>query len=276
MKNLLWCVLLAALSHPLSGAESPRLVVLAPNLVELLYSMGAGDQIVATTDFADYPEAAKQLPRVGNFQSIQLEKIVALKPDYVLYWQSGSRAGDIDSLHRLGIKTQGFEPRVPSDLIGMLKQLGVISGKTAAANDLALQVKRRLAEISRRYQQQRQIPVFYEIWHEPLTTIGTNDWPAQALTLCGAVSVPTLPTPYPQLSVEVLLLHPPTLIIQPTSVNEPRSHVDFSRWPSLAQVPVVKADADKLHRATLRTLDGIEQLCQQIELHRQRLARTSH
>lgn len=271
MRTSLCGLLLALLFQPVFAAEQPRLVVLAPNLVELLFSIGAGEQIVATTDFADYPEQAKQLPRVGNFQGVQLETIVALKPDYVLYWRSGSRAGDIETLNRLGIKTIGFEPKVPADLIAILKQLGVLSGHTAKANELALEVKRRLADIANRYQTQRQLPVFYEIWHEPLTTIGSNDWPAHALRLCGAVSVPSLETPYPQLSIEVLLLTPPMLIIQPSSVNEPRPYVDYSRWPVLAQLPVITADADRLHRATMRTLDGIEQLCQQIEQQRQRL-----
>lgn len=264
MKIQLVGVLMLASSLTIA-APAPRLVVLAPNLVELLYSIDAGDQIVATVEFADYPAAATHINRVGNFQSLQLEKIIAAKPDYVVYWRSGSRAGDIDTLQRLGLKTVGFEPKHLSDIAAMLKELGAISGHVAVANQKAQQVGTRLQALARRYQHTAPVPVFYEIWPEPLTTVGRHDWPAQALALCNANAVPQLSTPYPQINVEVLLQQPPALVIQPTSANEQRAHVDFSRWPALANIPQIRVDADKLHRATLRTLDGVEDLCQQID-----------
>lgn len=258
-----WCALLWSAPN----AAAARLVVLAPNLVELLYSIGAGSQIVGTVEFADYPEAAKQLPRLGNFQGIQLEKIIVLKPDLVLYWRSGSKPQDIESLTRLGIKSVGFEPQQPSDIVGMLKQLGELTGRQQRAQTLAKQTEQRLAAL-KGYQQGRAVSVFYEIWHEPLTTVGRNDWPAQALALCGAVSTPALSTAYPQVSIERLIATPPELILLPSSVNEPRPHFDYQQWPALAKVPQMTVDADLLHRATLRTIDGIEQLCQAVDLHR--------
>lgn len=255
------CCLLLCFAPSVAAA---RLVVLAPNLVELLYSIDAGSQIVGTVEFADYPEAAKQLPRLGNFQGIQLEKIIALKPDLVLYWRSGSKPQDIESLTRLGIKSVGFEPQQPADIVGLLKHLGELTGQQQKAQTLAKQTEQRLGAL-KVYQQGRTVSVFYEIWHDPLTTVGSNDWPAQALKLCGAVASPALTTAYPQVSIERLVATPPELLILPSSVNEPRAHFDYQQWPALSKLPQLTVNADLLHRATLRTIDGIEQLCQGIE-----------
>lgn len=262
--GLVWTSAFAATPN----AATPRLVVLAPNLVELLYSIGAGEQIVGTVEFADYPAAAKQLPRMGNFQGIQLEKILAAKPDLVLYWRSGTKPQDIASLTQLGIKTIGFEPQQPADIAGMLQQLGELTGHTQRAHELANDTVKRLDAL-KVYQQKTSVAVFYEIWHQPLTSIGSNDWPTQALRLCGAHNLPTLATAYPQVSIERLVATPPQLIILPSSVNEPRQHFAYQQWPALATLPQLDVDADLLHRATLRTIDGIEQLCQGIDRYRQ-------
>ncbi len=266
------CTLLQA---PRAQADTaPRLVVLAPHLVEQLYSIGAGALIVGTVEHADYPAAAAAIPRVGNYAGLQLESILALKPDLVLYWQSGSPAAAISQLQQLGLRTVGFEAKTLEDIAADLTRLGDLTGQQQQAAQAAAKVRQRLAQLRRQYQAQKPLRIFYELWDEPLSTIGPDAWPSQALTLCGAENIfADAASAYPQVSAEALLARQPDLIIQPVSATENRRLTDYSsRFAGLRAVQLqqrAQPDADLLHRATIRTLDGVAQLCQLIDQSRQ-------
>ncbi|WP_427983593.1 ABC transporter substrate-binding protein, partial [Agarivorans sp.] len=98
------CVCLLLLVAAASQAKPQRIIALAPHLTEQVYSLGAGERLVATVDYADYPAAAKQLPRIGNYQYISIESIITLKPDLVLVWQQGNQRHLAEQLSALGIK----------------------------------------------------------------------------------------------------------------------------------------------------------------------------
>ena len=267
MRLLFALLLLSSLSC--MAATPPRLVVLAPHLVEQLYNIDAGELIVGTVEHADYPAVAQQIPRVGNYAGLQLETILALKPDLVLYWQSGSPAADISRLQSLGIRTEAFEAKTLDDIASDLLRLGELTGQQQQATQRAAEFRLRLAKLRQQYQQQTAVTVFYELWDEPLSTIGPDAWPMQALSLCGATNIfADARSAYPQVSAEALLQRQPQLILQPTSATEARRLTDFQRrFASLQAVQLkqlAKPNADLLHRATLRTLDGVAELCQMV------------
>ena len=274
MRGAVAALLMLLNTAPLLAAPGPRLIVLAPHLTEQLYSIGAGGLIVGTVEHADYPAEASAIPRVGNYAGLQLESILALKPDLVLFWQSGSPAADISQLQRFSIRTEGFEPKTLDDIAADLERLGSLTGQQARARQLASAVRSRLAALRQQYQQKKTVRVFYELWDEPLSTIGPGAWPAQALQLCGAENIfADAAGAYPQVSAEALLQRQPDLIVQPVSTTEPRRLTDYtSRFASLKAVQLqqrAQPNADLLHRATVRTLDGVAELCQLIDRSRQ-------
>lgn len=274
MRRAVTALLLLLCASPALADQSPRLVVLAPHLVEQLYSIGAGGMIVGTVEHADYPLEASAIPRVGNYAGLQLESILALKPDLVLFWQSGSPAAEINQLQRLGIRTEGFEAKTLDDIAADLEQLGRLTGQQARASQQASAVRSRLAALRQQYQQKKTVRVFYELWDEPLSTIGPGAWPSQALRLCGAENIFADATAaYPQVSAEALLQRQPDLIVQPVSTTEPRHLTDYTkRFASLKAVQLqqrAQPNADLLHRATIRTLDGVAELCKLIDQSRQ-------
>lgn len=274
MRRTVSTLLLLLCTSPLLAAQSPRLVVLAPHLVEQLYSIGAGGMIVGTVEHADYPAEAVTIPRVGNYAGLQLESILALKPDLVVFWQSGSPAAEISQLQRLGIRTAGFEPKTLDDIATDLERLGSLTNQQAQASQQASAVRSRLAALRQLYQQKKTVRVFYELWDEPLSTIGPGAWPLQALQLCGAENIfADASGAYPLVSAEALLQRQPDLIVQPISTTEPRRLTDYSsRFSSLKAVQLqqrAQPNADLLHRATIRTLDGVAELCQLIDRSRQ-------
>lgn len=266
------CCSAASFATTVPGAKhdqsTPRLIVLAPNLVELLFSIGAGEQIVATSEHADYPAAASAIPRVGNYAGLQLEKIVALKPDLILLWQSGTPAADIDRLRQLGFRVELFEPKQLDDVATDLERLGVISGHVKEATVQANKYRETLVSLRRQYSSLSPVSVFYELWDSPLSSIGTSAWPNQHLVVCGAKNVLSNSTvAYPQLSVEQVFVLDPQLIIQPVSANEPRGLLNWQQYPQLQAVrysQIIKPNSDLLHRASIRGLTATKQLCEQV------------
>lgn len=255
------------------SANELKLIVLAPDLVELLYSLDAGSQIIASSEHADYPEAAKTLPRVGNYAGLSLEKIVSLQPDLILYWQNGTPVADVERLQALGLKLESFENKTLDDIAKNLLRLGALTGRTEKAEQLATAFRARLQAITTAYSNKTSIPLFYEIWDNPLSTISGQAWPAQHLRLCGAQNIiNTRQNPYPQVSVEQVITANPWLIVQPVSKNEPRT---LFQWQTFTGVKAVKyqqfaqPNSDLLHRASLRTLTGVQELCHLIDNSRQ-------
>ena len=280
--RLLLALLLPVFLLQAAPAKKPdelKLVVLAPDLVELLYSLDAGSQIIAASEHADYPEAAKALPRVGNYAGLSLEKIVSLQPDLILYWQSGTPAADIQRLKQLGFGVESFESKHLDDIASHLLRLGAITGRHTKAAKLAADFRHQLNQLKAQYKHKTALPVFYEIWDNPLSSVSTSAWPAQHLALCGAKNVIQEPTnPYPQLSVEQVMRVDPWLIIQPVSINEPRTLFNWQPFSGIKAVKnqqFIQPNSDLLHRATLRTLTGVQQLCLLIDKSRQFYAQVS-
>ncbi|MBU1437079.1 MAG: cobalamin-binding protein [Gammaproteobacteria bacterium] len=256
-----------------AAAQPARLVVLAPNLVELIYSLGGGAQIVATTDHADYPAAALSIPRVGNYVGIQLEKVLALKPDAILVWETGTPTADILKMQQLGLKVVSFKTTQLEDIADQLRQLGVLVQQQVKAEELASAYLQRLTDLRQQYQSETAVSVFYELWDNPLSTISRDAWPQQHLKVCGATNIfENASAAYPQVGLEQVIAADPAIIIQPISKNEPRTLVQWQRWPELKAIKnnqIIQPDSDLLHRATLRTLDGVASLCREISKSRQ-------
>ena len=122
-------ILLAALvllgAVRVQAADGPRIVTLAPHLAELVYLAGAGDRLVATVAYSDFPDAAAELPRIGDAFRFDLEQLVALQPDLVLAWDSGNPDAALDAMDRLGLPVWRTEIRdVPS--IARLLEAGFV------------------------------------------------------------------------------------------------------------------------------------------------------
>ncbi|RVT45872.1 cobalamin-binding protein [Rheinheimera sediminis] len=270
---------LALLASQLQAEPAQRIIALSPHLVEQLYSLGVGDKIVGTTDHADYPLQAKSIPRVGNYAQLQVEKILALKPDLVLAWTDGNPPADVQKLRQFGLHVVDSNPKQLTDIAKELRILGQLTGATATAEQQATLVELGLAELHQRYSKKTKVTVFYELWQQPLSTVAQDAWPQQQLELCGATNpFANAMSDYPQVSLEHVIASMPQLIIQPMSVNEPRTLLDWSPWsaiPAVKHQQFSQPDSDLVHRTTSRMLQGVRQLCADIDKTRQFFAKKS-
>ncbi|QSX31926.1 cobalamin-binding protein [Shewanella cyperi] len=244
--------------------DAQRIIALSPHAVELLFAIGAGDRIVATTDYADYPEAAKQIPRIGGYYGIQLERVLELKPDLIVTWSGGNRAEDIARLEELGLPLFASEPKALADVADELEALGRLTGLEAKATAQAARYRDRLEQLRLDNKDKAKVKVFYQLWSEPLMTVASGSWVAQILEVCGADNVfANAKGEYPQVSLEAVLQTAPEVIIQTGDAGNVQL-LDWSRWPEVPAVAkdrIYQLNADLLHRAGPRTIEGIAQVC---------------
>ena len=246
-----------------------RIISLAPHITELLFSAGAGDAIVAVTEYSDYPETAKSITRVGGGGSLDMEGIIALQPDLVVAWQSGNPDGQVKQLQSLGLTVFMSEPRQLEDVPDTLLRLGRLSGTDAVAAASANDFKRHYERLKKRYAQRRDIKVFYQFWEQPLMTVNGEHLISDVIRLCGGHNIfDTLPSLAPQIDVEAVLAADPDVIIVGADKKNAPLLAGWQRWPKLSAVAhnhVYAIQRELLVRHSMRILDGAEKLCVLLE-----------
>jgi len=242
-----------------------RIVSLAPHITELLFAAGAGDAVVGVTEFSDYPEAARALPRVGGGTGLDLEAILALQPDLVVAWQSGNPAGQVQRLQSLGLTVFMSEPRQLMDVPDTLLRLGRLAGTEAVAQVNADSFIRRYDQLQQRYAQRPVVSVFYQIWEQPLMTLNGEHLFSDVVRLCGGRNVfSDLPALAPQVDIEAVLAVDPEVIVVAADDNDSLLLAAWERWPSLSAVAhghVYAVTRERLVRHSPRILEGAEELC---------------
>jgi len=261
------------------AAPAQRIVSLAPHATELLFAAGAGERVVGVLDPANWPPQAARLPRVGDARGLDLERIVALRPDLAIVWPYLAPA-QVERLRELGIAIFVSDPLTPDAIATDIERLGTLAGSDLAAANTAAAFRARLAALEAREARQTEtkLPVFYEIWNQPLYTVGGRHLISAALELCGGTNVfAPLPLPAPQVSVEAVLAAQPAAIVAGTDgALRPAWLDEWRRWrglPAVAHANLFVVDADLLHRAGPRFVDGLAQLCAALDTARANMRR---
>ena len=246
-----------------------RIVSLAPHLTEQLFAIGAGGRIVATTDFADHPEAAKTLPRVARAHSVDLERVAAARPDLIVVWGSGFPPATIAALRRLGVPVYVDEPSSLDGIAVSMLRLGQLTAAAGAA-DAAAGLRTAIDRLRARYTRRAEVSVFYQVWPQPLMTLGGRHVLSEGLRTCGARNVFEALAPIaPQVSVEAVLAADPQMIVTAEPGGVDRGALDvwrrFAGQRAVAGGNLVTIDADRINRHTPRLADELALLCERID-----------
>jgi iron complex transport system substrate-binding protein len=247
-----------------------RIVSLAPHVTELLFEVGAGDRVVGATAYSDYPEAAKRIPRVGALSGIDIESIVALKPDLVIAWLSGTSKTQIEALERLGIPVFRSEPHTLGDVTATIARFGALTGRVEPANAVIARFTAKADALRETYAHRSPVRVFYQVWNKPLMTIGGPQLITQVIELCAGRNVfASLTTLAPIVDVEAVIAADPQLIV--TSSTSADRRADLAQWGQWTGVSAVVhqrylfIDPVLISRHTSRLLIGAETLCRAID-----------
>lgn len=244
-----------------------RIISLAPSLTELVYSAGAGDQLVGVVNYSDYPEAALSVPIVGSYNALNFEVIMQLKPDLVLAWQSGNRPQDLDRLKRLGLNLLIRDTQHLDDIANLIEEIGRLSQQTQTASAEANRLRQQLNQLRTRYQDAPKVRVFYQVWHQPTITINGEQFISQAIEVCGGQNVfADLSALAPHVNREAVIQKNPDMILLGGL-----DHVQqkwLKDWQKIPQLQAVQNDhiytlnADHFQRPTARLIDALDNLCQ--------------
>jgi iron complex transport system substrate-binding protein len=250
-----------------------RIVALAPHLTELVFAAGAGERLVGVSDWSDFPAAAKALPRVGDSAMLDLERIVALRPDLVLVWRDGSSAQQWQRLAASGLTVYAAQSTSLAHIAHTLRQFGTLAGTQPAAERRALAFEQQLRDLRARYAGRAPLKVFYQIWHQPLMTVNGRHVLTEALQVCGASNpFAALPALVPTVTAEAVLAADPDAIV--TGRADPDAADQLDLWRQLKSSRagrlnhLVVVDPDTLHRSTDRMAAGIADLCRQLDRFR--------
>ncbi|MGO2011668.1 MAG: cobalamin-binding protein [Pseudoalteromonas sp.] len=253
-----------------SSKQQLRIIALAPHIVENLFEIGAGEQIVGTVEYSDFPAAANNIPRIGGHQGIQLEKLLALKPDLVLAWKTGSKAEDLARIKSFGIEVSYSDASEVDKVPYELRRLGALTGREQSAEQAATKFENNIAVIKAKYKDKSKVAIFYQLWPEPMMTVGKNTWINQLIDICQGRNVfANSRTDYPQISIENVVVAKPEVIILPDEKSQKQQAViDWSQWPEVPAIQhnqFISVNADVLHRFTTRVLEGLDDMCTKID-----------
>lgn len=243
-----------------------RLITLAPHLAELAYTAGAGDLLLATVAYSDYPEPAKMLPRIGDAFRFDLERILSLKPDLVLAWDSGNPASALDTLEQLGLPVWHVRIESLDDMAVAIEAIGQATDRSDQAVPAAEQLRRKTAWLEQQFAGREPLSYFYQVSARPLYTINGEHLISQALALCGGENVfADLGVLAPQIATEAVLLADPQVLLAGRLADTQEDPLgQWQSWPRLQAVrqqAVFYLNADKINRATPRLLTVVEQAC---------------
>lgn len=251
-----------------------RIISLAPSMTELLFAAGAGSALVGVSEYSDYPPEALDIEIIGRFDLINTEAILALQPDLVVAWRSGNPRAAVQRLIDLGLNVYVGEPTTLESIPDHLQRLAALAGSGQTGDAAAQALRQRLEVMRTTYRDSPPVRVFYQVWNEPLISVGGREIINDVITLCGGVNIFADQGLAPKVSIEAVLQRRPQVIIASgMDISRPEWLDDWRRWP---QLPAVANDnlyhipPDLLQRHTPRVLDGAEQMCSQLEEARQK------
>jgi iron complex transport system substrate-binding protein len=255
------------------SAPAQRIVTLSPHATELVFAAGAGAHIVGAVSYSDYPDAAKAIPRVGSNSMLDIERVVALKPDLLVVWLHGGAQRQLEKLRSLGIPLFYSEPKHLQDIPDAVERLGKLVGTEPQAQHAATALRTQLAALDAQYRGRPPVRVFYQVWPHPLYTLSGKHIVSDAIRLCGGVNIfDSLPALAPTVSVEAVLLENPEVVIT-GDLN--RANADnlalWRAYPAMLAVQrgnLFALDGDLLSRPGPRMIEGAAALCKSLDIAR--------
>jgi iron complex transport system substrate-binding protein len=252
-----------------------RVVSLAPHVTELLFAAGGGDRIVGTVNFSDYPVAARSIPRVGDNRQVDIERVLALKPDLLVVWRHNAASRQMEQLRKLGIPLYYSESHKLEDIPDAVLKLGKLMGTTQAAEENATELRRQLHALTLQYRNRPSVRVFYQVWDKPLFTLNERHIVSDAIRVCGGENIfAKLPMTAPNIGAEAVLKENPEAIVSGDRRDRDTSGIEiWKKYPSMLAVSrgnLFALDADLINRSGPRILAGAAELCEKLEQARKR------
>lgn len=249
-------------------AKAPqRIVSGSPSNTEILFALGLAKRIVGVTDWCNYPEPAKKLPKIGDISPMNIERVLALQPDLVVADVMNGKES-VKRLSELGIPVLALNPNSFQDILTAIRFIGEATGRSQAAEELVKQLGATMEQVRRRGAavKKRGLKVFIVTNWDPCWTAGPGSFLDEAVNLAGGINIAhDLNKPWGQLSMETVIARNPDLVI--TDVDPAKIYSD-PNWASLAAVrkhQVYKIIGDEYYRPGPRLIRALRDLAALLE-----------
>ncbi len=260
------------------SSPAVRIATLSPGAVELTYAAGAGGQVVAVVSSSDYPPQAKDIASVGSHTRIDLEKLVGLAPDLVIGWVTGNPAEQLETLEALGMPVFYIEPRGIEDVATAIERLAKLAGTQAYGQAVADNFRATMAALETRYRDRPPVPMFYQVWDEPLMSVNDQHLIGQVIEICGGDNIfGEQARLVPRITQEAVLAANPEAIVAGGMGEENRHWLthwqQYSRLTAVANDNLFFVPPSLIQRPTPRLMEGTQLLCEKLDIARQKRER---
>lgn len=256
----------AIVKHP------TRIISLAPDVTETLYLLGAQDRLIGNTTWCNWPEAAKQKPKIGDLLNPNYEVILAAKPDLVVASTAGNQEGSVLKLDKLGLPVYVLAPRSVEKIFLSVEELGRITDCAAQGAQLVAQMRARLHRVQQRIGDLPPVRAFFITWFDPLLAPGKDTFENEAIRLAGVISITAdINQFYPRYSLEQILVKDPDVILTVEHKGDPIPDLKkMAGWKNLRAVKEGKVYflGEFLQHPSPLFLDGVEELAQKLHPER--------
>ncbi|HSW40512.1 MAG TPA: cobalamin-binding protein [Acidobacteriota bacterium] len=245
-----------------------RIISLAPNITQIIHLLGADDRLIGVTIFCNWPESAKNKPKIGDLLNPNYEVILAAQPDLIIASAAGNDQAAVMKLSELGLPVYVAAPRSVEKIFESVEDLGRITDRAEEGRKLAADMRERLERVRTRIDGLPPVRAFFITWFNPLLTPGKNTFENEVLRLANVVSISSeIPQFYPRYSLEQLLMQDPDVIL--TIHHEADPLPDFKRTPGWRDLRAVRENRvysllEHLQHPSPLFVDGVEHLAQQL------------
>jgi iron complex transport system substrate-binding protein len=244
-----------------------RVVSLAPSITEIVFALDQGQRLQGVTTYSDFPPEAVKLPKVGSYVHLDLEKIVALKPDLCIAIKDGNPRVIAQRLESLKIPVYAVDPNNLETVIKTVLEIGALLNAKSRANQLAQNMESRIQKVKSLVAKITHRPrVFFQIGISPIVSVGTRTFIHELIVMAGGTNLAAGPVPYPRFSREKVLSLSPEIIIITSMARSAvfeKVKAEWEKWPDMPAVRnqrIYVEDSNFFDRPTPRLVDGLELL----------------
>jgi iron complex transport system substrate-binding protein len=248
-----------------------RIISFAPNITEIIFALGREDRLKGVSRFSDFPPEATRLPSVGSYIRLDLEKIMALRPDLCFATKDGNPKDVVTRLTALGIPVYVVDPKNLEAVMETIHRMGDVLNVAPKADAIVHQMHSRISHVKELVSKAARRPrVFFQIGISPIVSVGDSTFINELIEIAGGINLAKGPTPYPRFSREqVLALAPDVLIITSMERGGRFEEVkrEWGRWPAIPAVRnhrILMVDSNLFDRPSPRLVDAIEILARMI------------
>jgi len=242
-----------------------RIIALAANITEIIFALEQQHRLVGATRYSNYPAEAQRLPKVGTYVRLDLERIVALRPDLCIGVKDGNPIVIVRRIMELGIPFFAIDPLNIDDVVETVQAIGDLLDAGEKTTTLVNQMQNRIHRIRNLVSTSKSRPsVFLQIGVSPLVSVGSNTLAGELITLAGGRNVVEGNNRYPVFSKEQIIGLAPEVFIITTMAREKVFDNIRQEWQEWQQIPAVRhqrmylVNSDLTDRASPRLLEGLE------------------